>query len=304
MKCIHYCSDAKTELYDETKNMKFTIRFLSAFLSLICCTMLIAAPAYQTKITTDPSLPTDVVPKEIQGVTIEERLGEKLDLNMSFTDQDGKPIKLGDLLKDEKPLLLSLNYYRCKTLCGVQLENLAKTIKDLKWPIGKDFHMATISFDKTDTPELAKSKQTEYLEKVGDLDGKWNFLIGSQLNIDKITKSIGFYYNYIPDKNEFAHTAAIFIISPDGTISRYLYGIDYKVKDVKFALMDAANGKIGSTTDRFLLFCCNYDPSLGRYTGLAIGLMRVAGIVTILFLLSIMFFYSRQRNKKNDKKKK
>lgn len=280
--------------------MKFYIRLLILFCFVLPFQLLFAAPAYQTKINSNPNLPTDVVPKEIQGVTITEHLGEKIDLNLKFTNQDGKDITLGDLVQNGKPVILSLNYYRCKTLCGVQLQNLAKTIKDLKWPIGKDFTMATVSFDKTDTPELAKSTQQEYLAQVGDPNGQWDFLVGSQLNIDQITKSIGFYYNYIPDKNEFAHTAAIFLISPDGTISRYLYGISYKVNDVKFALMDAAKGKIGSTTDKFLLFCCNYDPSLGRYTGLAIGLMRVCGVATIIFLLVIMFYFSRQR-KKNQK---
>jgi len=277
---------------------QYFFRLLSFIFVVSISCFVFAGPSYQTQINTSPSLPTNVVPKELEGVTITENLGEKINLSLKFTNQDGHNITLGDLLKNGKPLLLSLNYYRCTTLCGVQLQNLASTIKDMKWPIGKDFSMATISFDKTDTPELAKDKQREYLELANDNKGEWNFLVGSQLNIDQITNSLGFFYNYLPEANEFAHTAAIFVISPTGVISRYLYGISYKTKDVKFVLMDAANEKIGSTIDKFLLYCHNYDPSLGRYTGFAVGLMRVSGIVTMLFVIALIIYYSRQRTKK------
>lgn len=285
--------------------MKLVQKFLRFFIAacfFFYAFCVVGAPAYETRINTSPTLPTDAVPKDLQGVTITEHLGEKLDLSLKFTNQDGVPITLGDLLKNGKPVILSLNYYRCKTLCGVQLHNLAKTLKNMNWPIGKDFTVATISFDHTDTSELAKVTQKEYLDLADQPNGEWNFLTGTQLNIDQLTKAIGFFYNYIPERNEFAHTAAIFFIGPDGVISRYLYGIDYKVNDVKFALMDASLNKIGSTTDKFLLFCCNYDPTLGRYTGLAVGLMRVGGLATMAFVAVLIFYYSRRKNQLHGQK--
>lgn len=275
--------------------MRFFLHLFCIFFLFMYASVASSRASYETHMNTSTSLPTDAVPKDLQGVTITENLGKKINLNLTFTDQDGNILTFGDLLKDGKPLILSLNYYRCKTLCGIQLQNLAKTLREMRWPIGKDFTVATVSFDKTDTPVLAKEKQSEYLNLLQQPNGKWNFLVGSQENIDELTKSVGFFYNYIPERNEFAHTAAIFFISPDGMISRYLYGIDYKVKDVKFALMDAAKEKIGSTIDKVLLFCCNYDPSLGRYTGLAVGIMRTGGIISILFILLLVFYYSRRR---------
>lgn len=275
--------------------MKFFLHLFSILLVCLYSPFALSRASYETHMNTPSALPTDAVPKDLQGVTITENLGKKINLNLTFTDQDGRIVTIGDLLKNGKPLLLSLNYYRCKTLCGVQLQNLSKTLKDMHWPIGKDFTVTTISFDKTDTPTLAKEKQSQYLNLAQQPKGEWNFLVGNQENIDEITKTVGFFYNYIPERNEFAHTAAIFFISPDGMISRYLYGIDYKVNDVKFALMDAAKEKIGSTIDKVLLFCCNYDPSLGRYTGLAVGIMRTGGVASILFVLFLMFYYSKRR---------
>ncbi|WP_397600918.1 SCO family protein [Silvanigrella sp.] len=241
--------------------------------------------------------PVDSIPESNKGVTIQEHLGNKIDMNLTFTDQSGKIKSLKELTKEGKPILLTLNYYRCVSLCSVQLINVAKTIKELGWPIGKDFSIATISFDPTDNPEDAKKKHNEYLSLVGQPEGEWNFFIGNQESIDKITKQVGFYYKYLPQNNEYSHTAAIFFIAPDGTITRYIYGISYKVNDVKFSLMDASQGKLGSTTDRFLLFCCYYDPNAGAYTGLAMGIMRTVGIAMMSFLGILVYFYYNKRKK-------
>jgi protein SCO1/2 len=242
----------------------------------------------------------DSLPKENQGVLIEEHLGQKLDLSLSFLNQDGHTITLGELTKEKKPLLLSLNYYRCKTLCGLQLINLARTIKDLGWPIGEDFSMVTVSFDPTDTPALAKEKQQEYLKLTDQPHGDWSFLTGSQKAIDTLTQKIGFFYNYIPQTQDYSHTAAIFFISPDGTITRYLYGITYNKNDIKFSIMDAASHKVGNTVDQVLLFCHTYDPNAGAYTGFALGLMRVVGIITLVCILGTIVFLGWKKHKKTE----
>ncbi|WGL59686.1 SCO family protein [Pigmentibacter sp. JX0631] len=239
--------------------------------------------------------PVDLVPEANKGVTIKEQLGKKIDLNIKFIDQNGNPRTLKNLTEKGKPILLTLNYYRCVSLCSVQLLNLAKTLKELNWPVGKDFTVLTVSFDPKDTYHDAKKKQIEYLDKLGQDHAEWNFFVGDSKSIETITKDVGFYYKFIPENNEYSHTAAIFFIAPDGTITRYVYGISYKVNDVKFSLMDASQGKIGSTTDRFLLFCCYYDPNAGAYTGFAMGFMRVVGICMISFLLILIFVYYRKR---------
>ncbi|MGY3804399.1 SCO family protein [Pigmentibacter ruber] len=239
--------------------------------------------------------PVDLVPEVNKGVTIKEQLGKKIDLNLKFTDQNGEIKTLKQLTENGKPILLTLNYYRCVSLCSVQLLNLVKTLQELNWPIGKDFTVLTVSFDPNDSFHDAKKKQSEYLEKLGQTNADWNFFVGDSKNIDILTKEVGFYYKYIPENKEYSHTAAIFFIAPDGTITRYIYGISYKVNDVKFSLMDASQGKIGSTTDRFLLFCCYYDPNAGAYTGFAMGFMRVVGICMISFLLILIFVYYRKR---------
>lgn len=238
-------------------------------------------------------------PEVTKGVTIVEHLGRKMDLNLKFTNQDGKLVTLKDLTKDNKPFILTLNYYRCTTLCGIQLLNLAKTVKELGWPIGKDYSIATISFDPTDTPDVAKKRQQEYLSLAHQPHGQWNFFVGDAKNIQSITQSVGFFYKYLPKTKEFSHTAALFFIGPDGTVTRYLYGISYKANDVKFAIMDASVNKVGNTVDRFLLFCCNYDPNAGAYTGLAMGLMRVVGGVMVVVLGGIMIFYFIRERKKS-----
>ncbi|WP_397599838.1 SCO family protein [Silvanigrella sp.] len=246
------------------------------------------------------SLPLNEVPKVMQGVTIKENLGKTVDLNLSFTDENGKLTKISDMVADGKPLILTLNYYRCSTLCSIQLINFAKTLKEMGWKIGKDYRVATVSFDPTDTPKEAISKQKEYLKLTDQESGDWKFYVGTNDNIKSLTDQIGFYYKYDPVSNEFAHAAAIFFITPQGKISSYLYGITYKSRDVKFSLMDASKNKIGSPTDQILLTCFHYNPTTGKYDAFAMGMLRIAALITVFFLIMFLgyFFWREQRNKK------
>lgn len=273
----------------------------SRFLALFFVQFFIAVPALPYNFNLGSSynaVPSSKgLPKENQGVTIQEHLGKKIDLNAHFRDENGKDVTLKQYVQGGKPLLLTFNYFRCKTLCGIQLTNLAHTLHQMHWPIGKDFRVITMSFDPTDDEKLAKIKHDMYLSQTEQPKGEWHFLTTNQKTIHKITDQVGFIYKYLPEKKQFSHAAAAYFIAPDGTITRYLYGITFKERDVKFSLIDASHGKIGSTTDRFLLFCCNYDPNAGAYTGLAMGLMRVVAVVSCLALGSVWFFY-RKKNKK------
>ncbi|MES2614276.1 MAG: SCO family protein, partial [Bdellovibrionota bacterium] len=197
-----------------------------------------------------------------------------------------------------KPLILTLNYYRCTTLCSIQLVNLAKSIAQLNWPIGKDFNMATVSFDPTDTREGSKKAQQEYLSIAHQPTGNWNFYTGTQENISKLAQQIGYFYKYDPVSKEFAHAAAIFFISPNGKISRYLYGINYSPNQIKFSLMDASENKIGSPTDQVLLTCFHYNPTSGKYDLFAVNLLRGGAAVTVLILGIVLFYFIRRDKKK------
>lgn len=245
------------------------------------------------------ALPLNEVPKVMQGVAIKENLGKSINLDLAFTDQNNKVTKISDMLADGKPVLLTLNYYRCSTLCSIQLINFAKSLKELGWKIGKDFKVATISFDPTDKPSDALNKQQEYLNLVGQENGNWNFYVGNDENIKALTEQIGFYYNYDPISKEFAHAAAVFFITPDAKISSYLYGISYKSRDIKFSLMEASLNKIGSPTDQILLTCFHYNPTTGKYDAFAIGMLRIAAFITVFFLsIFLGIFFWREKRKK------
>jgi protein SCO1/2 len=244
-------------------------------------------------------LPTAEVPQVMQGVSIQENLGKMLDSDLVFTDENNQRVTLAQMFSSKKPLILTLNYYRCTTLCSLQLVNLAQTLKDMNWQIGKDFHVATVSFDPTDIPQDAKKKQIEYLNMTNQPQGDWKFYVGDQENIKKLTEQIGFYFKYDPQSKEFAHAAAIFFITPDKKISSYLYGIKFNPRDVKFSLMDAAKNKIGSPTDQILLTCFHYNPTTGTYDALAVGILKIAAAVTVLFLLFVLgYFFWREKRKK------
>ncbi len=245
------------------------------------------------------SLPLNEVPKVMQGVAIKENLGKPVNLNLAFTDQNGKVTKISEMIADGKPVILTLNYYRCSTLCSIQLDNFAKNLNELGWKIGKDFKVATVSFDPTDQPSDALKKQQEYLKLAGQENGNWNFYVGDQDSIKALTEQIGFYYNYDPVSKEFAHAAAIFFITPGAKISSYLYGITYKPRDIKFSLMDASLNKIGSPTDQILLTCFHYNPTTGKYDAFAMGMLRIAALITVFFLFIILgIFFWRDKRKK------
>lgn len=244
------------------------------------------------------TLPTSVTPTMMQGVTIKENLGNHLDLNTTFTDQNGQTKTIAQILNG-KPLILTLNYYTCTTLCSVQLISLAQAIQAMGWPIGNDFNMATLSFDPSDTIQAAHKKQQEYLTLTQQPQGRWDFFIDNKgENIKKIADALGFYYKYDPASKEYSHTAAIFFISPEGKISRYLYGVQYKPNDIKFALMDASANKIGTTTERILLTCYHYNPTNGRYDAFAVNFLRIGALFTMLVIGGILAYFFRADKKR------
>ncbi|MES2614772.1 MAG: SCO family protein [Bdellovibrionota bacterium] len=195
---------------------------------------------------------------------IYQKLGQKIDLNLSFTNQDGQKKTIGELLKNNSALILTLNYYRCTTMCTFQFLNLAEVLKELRTPLGKGYEVASISFDPTDTAVKAKQIHDTWVPKTGNPNGAWNFFVGPPQNIEPLAKQLNFYYEK-DDEGNYSHAAALFFIQPDGTLYRYLYGIVYNKTDVAHALRDTSSGAVGTLVDKFYALFSTYEPIRGKY---------------------------------------
>lgn len=244
------------------------------------------------------------LPKELQGVGITEHLGETLALNeLRFTDESGHQISLANYFKSGRPVLLNLVYYECPNLCTFVLNGLVKALKDMDWVPGKQFEVVSVSIDPKEKASLATRKKSAYISAYGKPEGAagWHFLTGEVDSIRKLAAQIGFGYRYDERDRQFAHSAAIFALTPAGKISRYLYGIEYKPTDLKLSLLEASNGKIGTVIDRLLLFCYRYDPLTRKYSVYLTKVMQAGSAGTVvLFGAYLAVFWRRQRRKERD----
>ncbi len=229
--------------------------------------------------------PENEVPSILKKVDIQERLGEKLDQSLSFTDHTGAHVTLGTYFKDKKPVILTLNYYRCPMLCSLQLNDLVKALKKSAYKLGQDYRMVTMSINPKETYDLGASKREAYLKSLGESrNADWAFLVSATDASKKVADQVGYTYALDPDSGEYAHAPVLFFISADGTVSRYLYGLGYSPYDIKFALQETSAGRAGSTWDKLILSCFQYDASKGRYGVYALGVMRLGGALTVMFL--------------------
>jgi protein SCO1/2 len=242
------------------------------------------------------------VPEVLEEVGVTEHLNAKLPLDLEFRNEEGNWVELGSFFDGERPVILTLNYYRCPMLCGLMLNGVVDGLEAMAWTPGEEFEIVTISINPLETPELAKAKKQNYLKRLDRpaVAQGWHFMTGRELEIKRLAETVGFSYTYDPVSQEYAHAAAIFVCTPDGRVSRYLYGIEYPAKRLKLALLEAAEGTIGSTLDRLILYCYHYDPTNRRYTPVAMNIMRVGGGATasILAVVLGMFFFREWRRKK------
>jgi len=246
------------------------------------------------------------VPAQLEEVGIEEHLDAKIPLDLEFRDEHGVVVKLGDYFDGEKPVILTLNYYKCPMLCGLQLNGLLDGLMEVDWTPGQEFEMVTVSINPLETPALATEKKQNYLKKYGrpSAASGWHFLTGKEPEIRQLASTLGFGYTYDRETGEYAHAAAIFVSTPDGRVARYLYGIEYPPRRLRLALLEASEGEIGSTIDQLILYCYHYDPSNRRYTPIAMNIMRLGGGATTLVLgLTLGGFWLRElrRRKKSDR---
>jgi protein SCO1 len=225
------------------------------------------------------------LPSPLQGVDIAQRLNTQVPLDLHFNNEAGKDVVIGDLLQG-KPVILTLVYYECPMLCTQVLSGLVTALRPISLTPGKEFNIITVSFNPREKPALAAAKKESYVKDYDRPNAAkgWFFLTGTQESITKLTQAVGFQYNYDPKINQYAHSTAIMILTPEGKLARYFYGIEYPSRDVRLSLIEASQNKIGTIADKVLLFCFHYDPSQGRYSATVINIIRAGGIVTLLCL--------------------
>ncbi|MBZ0265487.1 SCO family protein [bacterium] len=241
-------------------------------------------------------------PKELRDVDVVEHLGEFIPLDLTFVDDLKDTVQLGDYFQEDQPVILILHYSNCPMLCSLVLDGASKAVSQLAWKAGKKFQMLSVSIDPRDTPVDAHEYQQRYLKMLpdGTTEDGWRFLVGDDKNIKSLADAVGFKYYYVEDKDQFAHPAILFVLTPEGKISRYLYGLDHTEQDVRLALLEASDGKIGNTIDRLVLSCFHYDPDGEGYVILAGNVMRLGGIATVLILgifLSLLWVRDKIRNR-------
>jgi protein SCO1/2 len=235
-------------------------------------------------------------PKEVEDVGVDEQRGAEIPLDLAFVDSRRGEVKLGDFFDGNRPVILTLNYSNCPMLCSLQLNGFVDGLAGMKWNLGENFQMVTVSIDPKEPPERAQLTKQKYLKRYarpGVADG-WHFLTGEEKNIRRLADSVGFRYSYVKDTGEYAHAAVTMILTPDGRVSRYLYGVEYDPQTIRLSLVEAAEGKIGSAMDQILLFCFHYDETKGRYGPAAEAVMRIAGIVTVLGLGCMVLVFWRR----------
>ena len=240
------------------------------------------------------SPPANTRPPRLENVGIEQHLDAQVPPDLTFRDEAGNTVKLGDYF-GHKPLILNLVYYNCTMLCGEALAGLASAMRLVKFDVGNQFDVVTVSFDPRETPEMAAAKKKDYVGRYGRANAAagWHFLTGQAGSINALTKAVGFQYQYDPKSNQFAHATAIMVLTPQGRISRYFYGVDFPPKDLRMGLVEASQGKIGNAVDAVLLYCYHYDPETGKYGAMVANILRLAAAATILIMGIFLFILWR-----------
>jgi protein SCO1/2 len=244
--------------------------------------------------------PATVRPPGLTDVGLEQRLDQQLPLDLTFRDETGKPVRLGDYF-GKKPVILNFVYYRCPMLCNELLAGLESTLKVIKFDVGKEFDVVTVSFDPKDTPELATAKKASILKryKRAGAEQGWHFLTGPQESITALTKAAGFQYQYDPKTDQFAHTTAIMVVTPEGKLSKYYYGVEFPPRDLRLGLIQASENKIGTLADQVILYCFHYDPQTGKYSVIISRVIKLSGGLTILGIGTVLLVLFR-RGSDND----
>jgi protein SCO1 len=268
---------------------------LPHFVRLLTALALVSAMAAPAAAQIAEGLPADMV-----GVGIDQKVGDQIPLDLEFVNDQGQAVKLKDIFSGDRPVLLSLNYASCPMLCRLQLNSLVQTLQELEFTTGQEFDVLSVSIDPKETPRQAKITKDNYLQQYGreGAEDGWKFLVGKEENIRALADAVGFRYNYVPDTGEYAHSAALMVVTPDGVLARYINGVAYDAKTLRLSLVEAGEGKIGTVFDQFFLSCYAYDHTKGRYAPMATRIMQVGASTTaiVLGLALVPYWVRRQRH--------
>jgi protein SCO1 len=247
-----------------------------------------------------PGERAEPLPAELEGVGITEHLGDHVPLDAVFRDETGREVTLGTYIDGSRPVILNLLYMGCPMLCGLVSNGLIDALKQIDQTIGDEFAVLSVSFNPAETPELAKVKLQSYLQEYGrpGAERGWHLLTGDETNIRRLTDAVGFGYRWNEQRQEFAHAAVTIVLMPDGAVSRYLYGVQYEPRTLKLSLVEAAEGKTGSTLDKFLLFCFHYDATTGRYGPTALNIMKAGGALMVLVIVGLVLVLRRKERRR------
>jgi protein SCO1/2 len=229
------------------------------------------------------------LPAVLKTVGIEQRLNEQVPLDAVFKDEHGQQVRLGEVAKG-KPVVLALVYYSCPMLCNQILNGVLGSLRQVSFNAGEQFEVIAISFDSRETPELATTKKQTYVKAYNrpGADAGWHFLTGDDANIKRVTEAAGFHYKWDEKTNQFAHASGIMLLTPEGKLARYFYGIEYPPRDVRIGLVEASENKIGSPVDTLMLYCYHYVPATGKYGAVVMNIMKVAGVITVALIVGML----------------
>ncbi|WP_434383355.1 SCO family protein [Melittangium boletus] len=238
-------------------------------------------------------------PPQLKGVDVLEHLGELVALEARFTDSSGKPVALRDVLPRTRPVLLTLVYYNCPLLCNLVINEQIRTMRELGLKLGEDYEAVTVSIDPQDTPAQSLERRRKHLQSMGLPEtAPWHFLTGTEDNIQRLADSVGFKFAYDTTSKQYVHPAVVNVITPEGSISRYLYGTSFRPQDMKLALVEAAGGRVGTSFDRIVLTCFKYDTATRRYGFYIFGFLRIGALMIFGALASMLAYYWRRELKK------
>lgn len=240
------------------------------------------------------------VPADTRGVGVVQKLGDTVPLEAEFTDHRGRRVRLGDYFGGDKPVLLTLNYSDCPMLCVLQLDGVVDVLNELGWVVGEDFDLVTVSIDDTEPHTKAAATRAHYLDRyeradeMPDAEGGWHFLVGEQASIDAVADAVGFGYRFVPSTGEFAHEATIVLLTPEGVVSRYLFGIAYPEPTLRLSLVEASDGKLGGIAEQITMMCFVFDPASGAYVAEAVSIMKLGGLLTVVILGGFLLLFWRK----------
>lgn len=247
---------------------------------------------------------TNVLPRELEGVGVTEHLNAQLPLEVNLRDEQGAPVRLGQFFDGRRPVVLTLFYDRCPMLCNLVLNAQVTALRNTLWTVGEQYDVVAVSIDPRERPEESRSRRDRLVRSYnrGGSTRGWHVLTGDEANVRRLANAIGFQYRYDARQNQYAHPAAIFVVTPTGRVARYLYGIEFRPNDVRLALLEASEGRSINTVERVLLFCFHYDPQGQKYVLLARRVMQLGGAVCAVALGAMLVVLKlRERSRRNDR---